>query len=66
MEIHFVWRVDLTHRGKIKLPLCCEDQWGSGDIALSFLTSALDGGEWSVSRPGRFILGEGALGTHWV
>jgi hypothetical protein len=26
-----------------------------------FLTSALVGGEWSASRPGRF-----ALGTHWI
>jgi hypothetical protein len=29
-------------------------------------TMALDGGEWSASRPGRFIPGEGAPGTHWV
>jgi hypothetical protein len=27
---------------------------------LTFLTSALDGGEWSVSRPGRFIPGQKA------
>jgi hypothetical protein len=26
---------------------------GSGDVAPPFLTSALDGGEWSVSRLGR-------------
>jgi len=31
-----------------------------------FLTSALDGGEWSASRPGRFSLREGAPGTHWI
>jgi hypothetical protein len=30
------------------------------------LTSALVGGEWSVSRPGRFIPGERAPGTHWI
>jgi hypothetical protein len=30
------------------------------------LTSALDGGEWSASRSGRFILRERALGTHWI
>jgi hypothetical protein len=30
------------------------------------LTSALDGGEWSASRPGRFIPREKAPGTHWV
>jgi hypothetical protein len=28
--------------------------WGSGGIAPLFMTSALDGGEWSVSRPCRF------------
>jgi hypothetical protein len=31
-----------------------------------FLTSALAGGEWSVSRPGRFNPGERAPGTHWT
>jgi hypothetical protein len=31
-----------------------------------FLTSALTGGEWSVSRPGRFTPGERAPGTHWI
>jgi hypothetical protein len=31
-----------------------------------FLTSALVGGEWSVSRPGRFTPGEGAPGTYWI
>jgi hypothetical protein len=30
------------------------------------LTSALDGGEWSVSRPGRFIPRERAPGTHCI
>jgi hypothetical protein len=30
------------------------------------LTSALDGGEWSVSRPGRFTPAERASGTHWI
>jgi hypothetical protein len=30
------------------------------------LTSALDGGEWSASRPGRFTPGERAPGTHWI
>jgi hypothetical protein len=27
---------------------------------------ALDGGEWSASRPGPFTPGERALGTHWI
>jgi hypothetical protein len=30
------------------------------------LTSALDGGEWSASRPGRFTTRERDPGTHWI
>jgi hypothetical protein len=30
------------------------------------LTSALDGGEWSASRPSRFTPRERASGTHWI
>jgi len=30
------------------------------------LTSALDKGEWSASRPGRFTSRERAPGTHWI
>jgi hypothetical protein len=30
------------------------------------LTSALDGGGWLASRPGRFTLRERAPGTHWI
>jgi len=30
------------------------------------LTSALDGGEWSASPPGRFTPRERALYTHWI
>jgi hypothetical protein len=30
------------------------------------LTSALDGGEWSASRPGRFTPRERAPGIHWT
>jgi hypothetical protein len=30
------------------------------------LKSALDGGEWSASRPGRFTPRERAPGTHWI
>jgi hypothetical protein len=29
-------------------------------------TSALDGGEWSASRPGRFTPRERDPGTHWI
>jgi hypothetical protein len=32
----------------------------------AFLTSALDGGEWSVLRPGRFTPRERAPGIHWI
>jgi hypothetical protein len=33
----------------------------------SFTTSALDGGEWSASRPGRALPpGKGPPGTHWM
>jgi hypothetical protein len=31
-----------------------------------FSTSALDGGEWSASRPCRFTSEERAPGTHWI
>jgi hypothetical protein len=31
-----------------------------------FLTSALVGGEWSASHPGRFTLEGRAPGTHWI
>jgi hypothetical protein len=30
-----------------------------------FLTSALVGGEWSASRPGRFTAGERTPRNHW-
>jgi hypothetical protein len=40
--------------------------WGSGDIAALFLTSALDGGDWSASRPGHFTPGERFPGNHWI
>jgi hypothetical protein len=29
-------------------------------------TSALDGGEWSASRPGRFTPRERVSGVHWI
>jgi hypothetical protein len=40
--------------------------WGSGGIAPPFLTSALDGGEWSASRPGRYTPRERGPGTYRV
>jgi hypothetical protein len=30
------------------------------------LTSAIDGGEWSASRPGRFTPRKRSTGTHWI
>jgi hypothetical protein len=38
----------------------------SGGIAPTFLTSELDGGEWSVSRSGRFTPGMIVLCTQWI
>jgi hypothetical protein len=32
----------------------------------AFLIAALDKGEWSASRAGRFTSGERASGTHWT
>jgi hypothetical protein len=40
---------------------------GGEDVWIhTFLTSALDGGEWTASHPGRFTPGERAPGTHWI
>jgi hypothetical protein len=58
---------------KVKLSLCFN--WASryegvlGELRYSYthsLTSALDGGEWSASRPGRFTPRERVPGTHWL
>jgi hypothetical protein len=40
--------------------------WRSRGTAISFLTSALDGDEWSATRPGRFTTCEISRGTHWI
>jgi hypothetical protein len=32
----------------------------------TFLTSVLDGGEWSASRPSRFTPRERVPGNHWI
>jgi hypothetical protein len=37
-----------------------------GGIAPTFLTLALDGDEWSASRPGLFTSGEIAPDTNWI
>lgn len=40
--------------------------WENGFNAVSFLTSALDRGEWPASRFGQFIPCEPAPVTHWI
>jgi hypothetical protein len=40
--------------------------WGSGGIVPYSLISALDGGEWSASRPGHFTPREKAPGIQWI
>jgi hypothetical protein len=40
--------------------------WESGSIAPLTLTSALDGCEWSASRPGRFTPNERDPATYWI
>jgi hypothetical protein len=41
--------------------------YGGVDVEIHvFMTSALVGGEWSASRPGRFITGERASDTQWI
>jgi hypothetical protein len=41
--------------------------YGGAEIQLhAFLTSALDGSEWSASRIGRFTPGKEAPGTQWL
>jgi hypothetical protein len=40
--------------------------WGVKVELHAFLTSAIDKGKWSASRPGRLTLRERADGTHWI
>jgi hypothetical protein len=40
--------------------------WGVDVYIHIFLSLALAGGEWSASRPGRFIPGESAPSIHWI
>jgi alpha-glucosidase (family GH31 glycosyl hydrolase) len=43
------------------------DRWHRRYSSYSFSTSALDGGEWSASHPGRaFTPGERTPSTHWT
>jgi hypothetical protein len=43
-----------------------EAYWGMEVWFHTFLTSALDGGEWSVSRAGHFNPRERAPDSHWI
>jgi hypothetical protein len=43
-----------------------EASWGLDIQRHVFLTSALDGGEWSASHRGSFTLRDRASGTHWT
>jgi hypothetical protein len=63
--VYFTWRWScscdfLTQHHAMKA------YWGVEVYIHEFLTSALDGGEWSGSRPGRFTPRERAPGTHWI
>jgi hypothetical protein len=49
---------------KIKLSLCLAKHHAMK--ATHSLTSALDGDEWSDSRPGRFTPKERASDTYWI
>jgi hypothetical protein len=41
--------------------------YGGVDVYIQvFLTSALVGGVWSASRPGRYTHGKRNSGTHWI
>jgi hypothetical protein len=43
-----------------------EAYWGMEIKSTHSLTSALDGAEWSASRPGRFTPRERVPSTHWI
>jgi hypothetical protein len=58
-------------KGKVKLFLCLtkhhamKTHWG-WMYRVTHLISALEGGEWSVSRPGCFTPGKRALEAGWT
>jgi hypothetical protein len=65
----------LLSKVKVNLSLCCFLNWAPchegvlGEQRYSSThswTSALEGGEWSASRPGRFIPRERTPGIHWI
>jgi hypothetical protein len=56
------------YKKKVKLTKNYAIKTYGGDDVQShvFLTSVIVGGEWSASRPDRFIPRERAPGTHWI
>jgi hypothetical protein len=63
---------NFMHKVKVNLPQCLTKYhamktYGSVVVQLhAFLTSPLDGCEWSASRTGRFTSGEGIPRTVWI
>jgi hypothetical protein len=51
-----IWCHMQTHREEDRT--CHEEVWENGSIAPSFLTSDVDEGAWSASRPGSFTSGK--------
>jgi hypothetical protein len=69
MRIYKFLENEYTDVNMVKFSLCLIKHYGisgSGGTAPLFLTSGLDGCEWSASRPGRCNPGEIAIGTHWI
>jgi hypothetical protein len=61
----------LARKVKINLSLClikhyAMETYETMEVWHQLLTSSLDGGEWSASRPSRFTLGDRASGTYWT
>jgi hypothetical protein len=69
---HFTFHISYKKGKMFKLSLCLTKYHamktiGGVEVQLhAFLTSALDGGEWSASHPGCFTPGERAPGTHCI
>jgi hypothetical protein len=60
------YRLDNRGQGLVSSTLRHEDVLGVEVQLHAFLTSALQGGKWSASRPGRFTSREIAAGIHWI
>jgi hypothetical protein len=71
----YIYDHTAKHKVKVKLSLCFffnraprhEGVWEEWRYRSTHsLISALEGGEWSASHPGRFTSWERAHGTHWT